>query len=945
MTDGPVLSLLSQPTRDLSVEDVRELQWQVAAPFLEGALKLGWTARQFNIWVQMSPVKKRRPTPRQGWKLHLSATTRNADDVLAAALPFLLDRHVGFKFVRAPNMLETLNSARSHRGGSGKFVTIYPAAEDVVEISDGLASILAEFEGPAILSDRRVQPGSIVHYRYGSFVGERVFTVDGMLIHVLRDPNDEAHEDRREAWFVLPDWVTDPFDKAKTQAIKPDKLAERTDGTTPRPVVLDGRYIVTTAIRHSNRGGVYFATELATGREVVVKEARPFTGTVSGLAPDEAIRHEFRMLQLLQPAITCPEPLELFEQQGHLFLVESKLDGESLEQRVYEAGGIVAASLPIVKQLEIIDKLVELTDQCHSLGVILEDLKPSNIMINHDDDLALVDPETAIYLADRDPRHIRGGTQEFSSPEHMSGAFPTPADDVYSMGATIFMVATGRAPSPAWNSVSRSIDYVGATARNRSILEGCVRSGMSTGWIARLVLDLMTPPCDRPTLRVVRERLRQSDGLALDRSLLASTHRFGDSRQGVGSDVAARCRSLARDILAWLLREGDGEVPGSWPQSVAGEGYDDLCVQTGLSGVGLAYLALGRAGLMECLDPVERLADRVDAAIGDGRARPPGLYFGVAGSAVFLAEAGAVLGRDDLVRRSRSLLHAVTADRLAHVDICHGVAGVGIAHLATAAVDADTPFEPVLAGYASMLCDGADLSSGHPRWVCSTDPRSIFAEKAFWGFAHGSAGIAYFLLLAGSVCEEERFTAMGLSAMHDLVKHRIEVDAAAFWPSRADQGFEEKFDRRAADWVHWCNGSAGVGTALVRAAAISGDRLFSDAAAMAASAVETRERFASPVQCHGLAGHGELLLDLAAIGQTRSAQLASLVGAIERQLVDVGGGLAIPCDERGGRNVHAGYNTGAAGVATFLARVADDGPRLLMPDHVLAGWDRPSVPS
>jgi hypothetical protein len=91
----------------------------------------------------------------------------------------------------------------------------------------------------------------------------------------------------------------------------------------------------------------------------------------------------------------------------------------------------------------------------------------------------------------------------------------------------------------------------------------------------------------------------------------------------------------------------------------------------------------------------------------------------------------------------------------------------------------------------------------------------------------------------------------------------------------------------------------------------------------------------SLVQCHGLAGGAELLLDLHDVtGEQRFRDLArELAAVIYSQRVYDNGLIVFPDDSLA--EVTASYNTGLAGIGSFLVRLLHGGERPLMADHLL----------
>src|SRR5205823_13857940 len=61
--------------------------------------------------------------PEQGWKLHISATVRSAEEVLLHALPVLLEEGAPFKVASSIRKLMFLNGAEGGMPQIGKFIT------------------------------------------------------------------------------------------------------------------------------------------------------------------------------------------------------------------------------------------------------------------------------------------------------------------------------------------------------------------------------------------------------------------------------------------------------------------------------------------------------------------------------------------------------------------------------------------------------------------------------------------------------------------------------------------------------------------------------------------------------------------------------------------------------------------------------------------------------
>jgi hypothetical protein len=176
----------------------------------------------------------------------------------------------------------------------------------------------------------------------------------------------------------------------------------------------------------------------------------------------------------------------------------------------------------------------------------------------------------------------------------------------------------------------------------------------------------------------------------------------------------------------------------------------------------------------------------------------------------------------------------------------------------------------------------------------------------------------------------------------------VTVDGAAYWPASPDDAADTS---ETGYWPSWCNGSSGMGTAFHRAHLATGDPTFRRAAEAAARA-GLRERWrSSAVQCHGLAGDAELLLDLATLPGSSAARQGAVAAAeallLQRRAPAGRPGVrGVRGDDGGtvfaddsGATVSAGFGIGLAGTGSFLLRLAAGGPRPLLLDELLTATD------
>ncbi len=375
-----------------------------ASPLFETAGRAvpeGWRAGRIGDWLALTPLGPEGdplPGPTQGWKVHASATRANAERIASTVWDYCVPRGIPFKFLPGPHLLHLRNTKYAGRDGSGKFVTIYPADEDLLhQVLTELGVLLEGCEGPYILTDLRWHDGPL-YVRYGAFA--RSFVVDerGSLVPAVRDGEGRLVPDRRAPSFQVPEWVRLPeFLEAQ--------LAAR-NATT----VADLPYRIEKALHFSNGGGVYVGTDTRDGRRVVLKEGRPH----AGLAADGAdaitrLERERSALEQVSGLGTVPEVRDWFTLGDHRFLVMDFVEGRPLNSFFAERHPLLthdpdpeAVAAYTRWALRIHRAVEETVEAVHARGIVFNDLHIFNIMVAPDEEsVSLVDFEAAAPAEER----------------------------------------------------------------------------------------------------------------------------------------------------------------------------------------------------------------------------------------------------------------------------------------------------------------------------------------------------------------------------------------------------------------------------------------------------------------------------------------------------------------------------------------------------------------
>lgn len=946
MSDPPWLSWEHRPARRPPEPPL----FSLVADAIAAAGAGQWSCHTEHPWIHVVPAEGKLPD--QGWKLHIAGTALSARDILSRALPVLLAGKAQFKLAADLNVLEWLCSNSVRRESAGKFITVYPRdGPDCGIIAERLDSALAGIDGPAVLSDLAYRPGSIVYCRYGAFKARYVAAEGGAIRLALRTPDGSLREDLRQPWFDPPSWAPPP----PAGFGGPEEAA----GAGAEDVLLGGRFLVTGALRFTARGGIYQAKDLESGEEAVVKQARPGMGAGrDGLDARSFLLNEWSMLHLLAGTGLTPAPVALLWEGGDLFIAEEFLTGTRMDRwaRQYQPGPGTPGDRG--QLLTVLTGLCDAVAEIHSRDLVIRDLSPSNLFVDG----------TRVRLCDVEHMAFRGtaprpvGTPGFMPPEQRNGRVATPEADLYAVGALLHSVCTGVPPlladddagTPAGEGASGDRS---TRARVAALLARCAgSSGLLDAMSGVIVALLAANPRERLPLGEASHRLRSvlPAGVAGN----VARHRPGAAEGPGGSSgtagpavIAAEApiagppagtRSQARSLIAGMA----GHLVGSWnPESAApwplmdfGRPERPLDVYSGVAGI---IGVLTQPGIRGYCSPGAVVRDAARWLAGrhqlDGTDRP-GLYLGNGGIAWALGLAAAQAGpvgtagpagsgdSGELATEILSRLRSVKSLPMPGDDLLSGAAGVVAAHAGVLqAADAFglTPagrgeVKDRLAGLARQFA--AQLTPAGTR-AAGTSAGGAAPGVRDYGFAHGTAGIGYGLLTAGAVLGDDGLIEHAGSIASTIMAARAGSGDQAWWPS----------DSTAWPYTaHWCNGSSGIATFLLRFWWHTGSTVaFDTAVAGARSAIAARAG-APACTCHGLAGAGDLFLDLAAAtGDDSYARTAwSLAGQVWDLRARRDGRWLVPSQTG---DTGADYSMGFSGVLAFLLRLVHGGTRLWMP--------------
>jgi hypothetical protein len=866
----------------------------------------------------------------QGWKLRVAGSILSAEEILTRALPILISGSSAFKVTRDLAFLESLCATRAPRESAGKFITIYPADDETCgALAAELDARLADLDGPVVLSDLPYRPGSLVSCRYGAFAAMYTLSPAGDVRPAIRAPDGALVEDQRRAWFECPPWTSPPaaFLRSASEAGEASGRAGQ--------VLLADRFLVSQALRLTAKGGVYLARDVRDGKAgdvVVIKQARPQIGLgADGIDARSFLLNEWSVLHLLAATGVTPAPVALFLHDGDLFMAEEFVGGTRLDRwaRRYQPGPYQPGSqADDVALLNTLERLCDAVGEFHSRGLVLRDLSPGNILVEDGGAVRICDVEYVAFSGTA-PRLI--GTPGFSSPEQRAGQAVRPPSDLYSLGALLYYTCTGEAPLLARD------DPPGrpTTARMTELLSSCAPSRRLAAMTGLIVALLADDPAGRPSLADVKERLRQA--------LRAPAAR--EPAKADTPDGRARARELAADLVEHLAATWDPGASRPWNLADHGRHEAPLDVHIGAAGV-IGVLAQAAAtGAYPAAPPVlAAAANWLKDRHQPGGADRPGLMVGDSGIAWTLGLAHAA-APDGAARDGAGPDGALKAEMLARLrsarsagpvppndDFLYGTAGAIVAHAGL--LQAADPLGLAPADAAAIRDQLAALCTG---LTARQAPEPATGSGTDYGFAHGAAGVGYGFLAGGVTLGDEKLIGHALRYGERIIEAASYSGDQAWWRD----GSANLPVYRA----HWCHGSSGVATFLVRLWWFTGEEPVLAATRAAARATLAGRAGASACMCHGLAGDGDLLLDLAAA--TGEPQYAGAAWEVAGQLwslrVRRDGRWLVP--DESGTGTDPSYAWGSSGPAAFLLRLLHGGRRSWTADDVPHGPGRAGFPA
>jgi serine/threonine protein kinase len=352
-------------------------------------LKFGITYRINDSWLEIGYCD-----PANSRILYISVLSQDAGELIDNVAPLLQAYSVPFRLLKNSNLIDLSTGLAFGIRDAGKVFMIYPSSgKQAAFLAGELELVTTAFEG--IIIDDCIRIGKVLYTA-----------------------------------------VNIPFKIPRIYRIKKRKGR------------IGKYYVPIRLLKFNPKGDINLGVNLKrlSFTPCIIKQAR------AGSFTDKFKRESFHRLQwqktvleALQDKIPTPHVIDFCRKGRDHYLIIEYIEGENLLEKTRSIhGDLNWKNLPVRNRNELLDyflQIVEIIKSLHHIGYLHRDIQINNFIIK-DQKVYIIDFELAYYMPAGIPNPAFSfGTAGFVSPEQKTGRIPSPAEDIYSLGAVLaFMI-------------------------------------------------------------------------------------------------------------------------------------------------------------------------------------------------------------------------------------------------------------------------------------------------------------------------------------------------------------------------------------------------------------------------------------------------------------------------------------------------------------------------
>src|SRR5580692_2385863 len=319
-----------------------------------------------------------------------------------------------------------------------------------------------------------------------------------------------------------------------------------------------GPYQIESLLGAGGMGEVYRARDTRLDRTVAIKIL------TQGLPDTPEVRQRFEREARAVSSLSHPHICVLYDvgnQDGIEYLVMEYLEGETLAARITK-GPLATSEL-----LRFASQIADALDKAHRQGIVHRDLKPANVMLTKtgaklldfglakDEEILQGDPGSSPTMSH--PLTVKGtiiGTMQYMSPEQLEGKEADARSDIFSFGAMLYEMATGKKAFEAKSHASLIAAILKEDPRPMRELQPLAPPLLESIVKSCLAKDPDERPQSAHDLKLELDWIRDSSGITQvpqQSTVGTSSSRNKTARIAL---LSALCAAVAVGALAFLFR-------------------------------------------------------------------------------------------------------------------------------------------------------------------------------------------------------------------------------------------------------------------------------------------------------------------------------------------------------------------------------------------------------